>query len=89
MAIESLAQRARRNTLRERIERMLRRTGFGDIRRQNGEIIRRAPAAAEVERLVQFAMDNHLDNERSTRMYELYAEARRREIERELRIRDQ
>lgn len=81
--IEAPAQVARRKNLNRRVRRMLARTGFCSIYRADGTVIERAPAETEIEMMVQFAMENDLDRESSTRIYELYAEQKKRRIEEE------
>lgn len=67
---ESPENRARRRRFTARLDRMLIRGGFGSTVRSDGTVIERT---YNINPLVQFAMDFRLDNERSHRIYELYA----------------
>ena len=64
------------------------RTGFGDIVRSDGTVIRRK-LGSDFDEMVQFAMFNRLDNERSTEIYRLYAVHKHHTIIRSLNCRQE
>lgn len=76
---QPLSPDSREFQFRKRLYKMLMRSGFGDIVRSDGTVIKRT-LGRDFDELVRFALDNRLDNERSATIYRLYAVHKHREI---------